>query len=72
MEGKTGRRMGALFGGECQRVMMAQCLMPVPDLLVLGEPMAVLDETGARIFERLVGRLQERGADGRCDRHPPR
>lgn len=47
MGGKTGRRMGALFGGERQRVMMAQCLMPVPDLLVLDEPMAALDETGA-------------------------
>lgn len=62
MEGKTGRYMGALVGGERQRVMMAQCLMPVPDLLVLDEPMAALDEAGARIFERLVGRLQERGA----------
>ena len=62
MEGKTDRHMGALFGGERQRVMMAQCLMPVPDLLVLDEPMAALDEAGARIFERLVGRLQERGA----------
>ena len=72
MEGKTDRHMGALFGGERQRVMMAQCLMPVPDLLVLDEPMAALDEAGTRIFERLVGRLQERGADERCDRHPPR
>lgn len=66
MEGKTGRRMGALFGGERQRVMMAQCLMPVPDLLVLDEPMTALDEAGARIFERLVGRLQERGATILC------
>lgn len=61
MEGKAGRRMGALSGGERQRVMMAQGLMPAPDLLVLDEPMAVLDEAGAQIFERLIGTLTARG-----------
>ncbi|MFT4013713.1 MAG: metal ABC transporter ATP-binding protein [Paracoccus sp. (in: a-proteobacteria)] len=61
MAGKSGRRMGALSGGERQRVLMAQALEPAPDLLILDEPMAALDESGAALFESLLADLRASG-----------
>lgn len=61
MAGKSQRRMGALSGGERQRVLMAQALDPAPDLLILDEPMAALDEAGAGMIEDLLTRLRAAG-----------
>lgn len=58
---KRKRRMGALSGGERQRVLLAQATLPPPDLLVLDEPMAALDEAGIQVFERLLGDWRQAG-----------
>jgi zinc transport system ATP-binding protein len=62
MAEKAGRLVGALSGGERQRALMAQALIPDPDLLVLDEPMAALDEAGVAAFEVLVAELRARRA----------
>ncbi len=54
------RMMGGLSGGEFRRVLLAQALHPVPELLLLDEPASNMDEVGTRQFERLLVKLKER------------
>lgn len=44
------RRLGALSGGELQRVLVALALNPMPDLLLLDEPVSGVDQNGLEIF----------------------
>lgn len=54
LKNKATRKIGSLSGGERQRVLFAQALLPMPDLLILDEPMASMDEAGIRVFEKIV------------------
>jgi zinc transport system ATP-binding protein len=58
---KRERPFGGLSGGERQRVLFAQALTPPPQLLVLDEPTANIDEPGAKIVEDVVLELNARG-----------
>lgn len=48
------RPLGALSGGELQRVLLATAMTPVPQLLLLDEPAAGMDAEGFRMFYRIV------------------
>ncbi|NLV35492.1 MAG: metal ABC transporter ATP-binding protein [Clostridiaceae bacterium] len=52
------RRLGALSGGEIQRVMLALALNPVPNLLLLDEPVSGIDQGGLAIFYDIVSELR--------------
>jgi len=63
LDGAFRRPMGSLSGGEIQRVLLANALDPVPELLLLDEPGAGLDETATDRLEHLLASLaRERGA----------
>ncbi len=54
------RRLGALSGGELQRVLLALATMPIPDLLILDEPVSGVDMAGLDLFFRRVTYLRDR------------
>lgn len=59
LSGLEGRRVGALSGGEKQRVFIAKAIAARPDLLVMDEPTAGVDPESERRFYDLLGRLKE-------------
>lgn len=54
------RRIGALSGGELQRVLLALALDPIPDLLLLDEPVSGIDQKGLEIFYDTVSELRRK------------
>lgn len=54
------RRLGALSGGELQRVLLALALEQEPELLVLDEPAAGVDYSGEQVFCELLEGLRRK------------
>lgn len=58
-EALAHRRLGALSGGELQRVLLALALERAPDLLVLDEPSAGVDVQGEHLLCELLEHLRQ-------------
>lgn len=53
------RRIGELSGGELQRLLLAVAITPVPNILLLDEPVSGVDHSGLKIFYELVSDLRK-------------
>ncbi|MDF2986865.1 MAG: transporter related [Eubacterium sp.] len=59
-EGLIDKRLGALSGGELQRVLLALALEPVPQLLLMDEPVSGVDRKGLEVFYEIVSHIREK------------
>ena len=54
------KSIGDLSGGELQRVLLAIATKPIPNLLILDEPVSGIDKNGTRDFYEIVGELKKK------------
>ena len=53
------RRLGALSGGEMQRVLLALALDPIPNILLLDEPISGVDQNGTELFYHILMEIKK-------------
>jgi len=62
LRGLERRPLSVLSGGELRRVLLANALDPLPELLILDEPASGLDESGVGQLEALLRVTRESGS----------
>jgi energy-coupling factor transporter ATP-binding protein EcfA2 len=61
LSGFEERNANGLSGGEARRVALARALACDPEVILLDEPLAYVDELSTRLIENLVVTLVDRG-----------
>jgi len=71
LSGFEARNANRLSGGEARRVALARALACDPEVILLDEPLAYVDELSTRIIESLLVALVERGVLVVVSSHDP-
>lgn len=58
-EDLIGKRIGTLSGGELQRVLMALALEPLPNILILDEPLSGVDVEGIAVLMDMLDEIRK-------------
>lgn len=53
------KQLGDLSGGELQRVLLTIACTPVPNLLILDEPVSGIDRNGRKLFYKILNELKQ-------------
>lgn len=53
------KQVGKLSGGQLQRVLLSIAVTPMPNLLILDEPVSGIDRNGVRDFYRIVSEMKK-------------
>lgn len=53
------KQIGDLSGGELQRVLLTIACTPVPNLLILDEPVSGIDSNGRKLFYKILNELKQ-------------
>ena len=54
------KRVGNLSGGELQRILLSIATYPIPNLLILDEPVSGVDRNGTRDFYEILSKLKDK------------
>ena len=57
--GLIDKQVGDLSGGELQRVLLTIACTPVPNLLILDEPVSGIDRNGRKLFYKILNDLKQ-------------
>ena len=59
-EALLDKRIGALSGGELQRVLLALALEPIPQILILDEPLSGVDVGGEHLLLEMLDEIRQK------------
>jgi zinc transport system ATP-binding protein len=59
-ENLIDKRIGTLSGGELQRVLLALALEPIPNILILDEPLSGVDVEGMEVLMDMLDEIRRK------------